>query len=179
MTLWKDYLLDYETKHWELPPWEIIRQGDSSVAYQAYSENFLFTYGQAAFVSINLGSGEVYSETESQQRHDANLVWIDSAYDFYSKQVSTIFILADDGPPGVSQNTQFYVELLALIESDYKDVEFVLVHRGSSSWGYTEKYGGINNLDVVEVLGPIWPPLRMTVDFGQTKPRITLEDSWN
>jgi hypothetical protein len=180
MVLWKEYLLGFETRHWASPSWDIVRQGGGSGEDETYRENFRFAQGPAAFVSINLGNGDVNIFSELQPRLEANLVWIDAAYNFYrdSPIVSTIFILADDGPPGSLSNKSFFQDLLGRIGSNYTDIDFVYVHRGASEWGQTEAYQGIKNLDVIEVLGPIWPPLRMTVSFEADKRIIKLDDSW-
>jgi hypothetical protein len=178
LTLWKSYLLDYETKFWDMPPWEIMREGDTNATYQEFSENFLFAHGQAAFVSIDLVNGDFFDAVEYQRRQEADLAWVDTAYEYYGKVVSTIVIFAHDGPPGVSQNAQFYIDLFSRIKNTYSDMDFVLVYRGESSFGLTEKYQGMQNLDVISVLGPIWPPLRMTIDFTQQPRKITLSDSW-
>lgn len=180
LALWKKYFLQYESKFWQPPPWKIVRQGDTSPEFKDFSENFLFAYGQAAFVSIDVVNGAVNNATNVQLRQQANTAWIKSAYELCSKTaVSTIFILANDGPPGVPSNSQFYMDLLAKIKTDYADKDFVLVYRGRTpSWGLVEQYEGIPNLDVVSVLGPILPPLRMTVDFHQPQRKITVEDTW-
>lgn len=175
LSLWKNKLLGFETAYWASSPWDVMRQGDSNIAYKAYDENFLFSYGQAAFLSIDLINGQIQDSVELQLRHEADFAWIETAYNAFDKNVTTIFIFANDGPPGNSQNAQFYRDLFMKIRSDYRDKNFVLVYRGDTSSKQQDKYKRINNLDVISVLGP---PVQLTVNFAQGKRVITLSDSW-
>jgi hypothetical protein len=175
--LWQQYLVGFETKHWESPPWEIFRQGNLSKDYRDYLQNFLFVHGQAAFVAIDLAGGET-EDRMAATRLQANLVWVETAYKFVKDKVDTIFIFAHDAPPGSNKNNQdFYKELFDVIKQQYSDMNFVLVHHSDSGQGFSEKYNGVDNLDVASVLGSTWPPLRMTLDFSGPERSITIETS--
>lgn len=173
--LWQKNLVGFETKYWENPTWEIYRQGDLSKDYKNYDENFLFAHKQAAFAAIDLVGGQ-NEEKNVETRLQANLVWVETAYKYYRNKVNTIFIFANDAPPGSNQNNQdFYNDLFDDIQQLYSDMNFVLVHGSDSSQGFAENYNGIDNLDVASVRDQAWPPLRMTVGFTGSTPSIVFE----
>ena len=176
--LYDEYLLDFETKHWAEPPWEVFRQGDTNEAYKDFSENFLFTYAGGVFMSINpLMSGDEQKAEEEILRMEANLEWIDFAYNFYRKESKSIFLFTHEAPNQANQ--LFFLELYNKLENDWRNMEFILVHHTDSGGGAIEKkYNGIKNLSVLAIQGTLWPPLQMTIDFEKGKPRIELDQDW-
>lgn len=191
MTLWKTHLLDYAASGSSNsnPSWTVSHQGDGLVEYQAYQENFWLApepQAEVAVLSINLGDSSSNNNNEVELRHAANLVWIDTAYEMVRGSgvaAPSLFVFVNDGPPGATAtNAAFYSTLLQRISLTYQDVQFVLVHKSSStssSEGHQQEFQGIANLDVVSVLGSIWPPLRMTVEFDKDNKRvISLDDGW-
>lgn len=183
MELWKSNLVNYETRYWEQPSWDLWRQG------QGYEENFAFDFMDAAFASINLvdeqwpappadtaWAPELELEHEEwllDERLQANLDWIDELYKDYKRQVSMMFIFSNAGPKGDGPNKAFFESLFDQIETRYAQMRFVLVHRSGlqpDRYGIEKKYNGIENLDVISVLGPIWPPLEITVNTREKDP---------
>jgi hypothetical protein len=171
---WKTYLEGFETKHFASPPWQIFHQGDLSAEYKDYSENFLFAHGKVAFMSINLLSDSLYDANNQTQQLVANLDWIDTAYNYFRKQVKTIVIFAHDVP--MTYHQAFFTELFARMQYTYTDMNFVYVHRAENNGGLSAKYNGIKNLDAVGILGSLWPPLRLVVADGRVK---SIDSQWS
>jgi len=179
MELWKEYLMDFEIKHWDQPPWTVFRQGDTDGQYADFSENFLFTYAGGVFMSINLlMNGEGESVEEFNQRLEANLAWIDVAYNLFHGEAKSIFLFTHDAPN--QANELFFLGLYDRLENLYHDMEFLLVHHTDSGGGgrIEKKYNDVKNLSVLAVEGTLWPPLQMTIIFQGGKPKIELEQNW-
>lgn len=159
-TLWKEYLVDYETKHWPPPSWTVNRYTG------VLDENWAFTLNKALFVGINLVGGQVQDTTEWATRQAADLEWIDVQVDAARKnqdlEVLVVFAHAD---PSISTNDPFFVPFFDNVRSSY-NVPTVLVHRnlGIDSANLQENYMGINDFAVLVVEGGIWPPMRVEVD---------------
>lgn len=182
MELWKNNLVGYETRYWEEPDWDLWRQG------QGHEENFAFDYMDAAFASINLvdeeeeespeqGDDIIASEFEFEyeldERLQANLDWIDDLYKDYKKRANVFFIFCNAGPKSDGPNKLFFDALFEQIETRYAQMRFVLVHQNGSQperYGIEKNYNEIENLDVISVLGPIWPPLEITVNTREKDP---------
>jgi hypothetical protein len=151
-------LVDYESSRWTLPYDTEIRQTDSLV------ENFAFVYRQVIFVGLNLVSGNVYDQDVWDARLALDLAWVESAYDAYHN-VTRAMVLFSHSSPDNSLNTAFFEPLLQNVSSSWTDLEFVVMHRNNPGqlMEHTVEYAGIANLQVVSVLGSVWPPLRATV----------------
>jgi hypothetical protein len=173
LSFWNDYLINFERQHWDAPEWE-ISGGDQ--------ENFVFSHKRVVFAGINLVGGTVHDEDEFQSRNEANLGWIDDIYRDNRRRASTFILFAHGSPPGESFNKDFYDTLFESIRTQYTQMRFVIIHRNgiNQMYGIEDKYMGIENLDVISVLGPIWPPLQITVDTRkEPKDAITLNfDEW-
>jgi hypothetical protein len=176
LSFWDNHLIDFERKHWAAPEWEIFRPEDD------VKENFVFSHKRVVFASINLVGGTVHDEDEFIGRNEANLDMIDDIYRDYRRDASIVIIFAHAAPPGESFNKDFYDTLFQSIENRYTQMRFVIIHRNGidQMYGIEKKYKGIENLDVISVLGPIWPPLQITVDTKKNpKDAITLNfDEW-
>jgi hypothetical protein len=175
-TYWKSYLVDFEATYFSSRPWEVFRQGELSSKYSDFNENFMFSHSQVAFVSIDIVGGSNENRKDIEDRQKAALSWVETAYEYYRNTVDTIFVFAHSGPSEYSNQNDpnnFYSSLFDHISKS--DLSYVLVYHSSSSWGFSERYNNIENLDVVEVEGPIWPPLRMTIDYNGGDRTISLD----
>lgn len=174
-SLWNQYLVGFETKAWDPAPWQVFRQATSYPGeYSEFQENFLFFHDRALYMSLSLVNGRVHDKEEFARRQAANLDWVETGFDYYREHVNTIFLFVHDAPPGVEANEEFFHDLLDLIRHDFRRVKFVLVHR-DIQWGVEEKFDNIRNLDVVSIVGPILPPLRLRVEDGYP---VALDDNW-
>ena len=163
MGLWKQYLMSYEFQYWERPDWTVWRQGGSN------TENFVFEYRGVVFAGINLVAGVVHDQDEFEDRLGSNLEWIDLLYRDFRRDSNMFVIFAHAEPPGKGLNAMFYTTLFDRIQSEYDRMRFVLVHRNgiTQEYGMEKNYNDIPNLDVISVLGPVWPPLEITIDTRQ------------
>lgn len=185
-----------------MPTWTVWRQGAQDQQYDAYYENFDFTNNQRlAFCSLSIPGGDVYVGDDQQQqdefilREDANLAWLDASYQYYLGQVDAIVVLFHDALPGSNvANSIFFNVLLERIETNYSDMNFILVHGGgaivtndsiqsntNNRTTFQLEYNGIPNVCVLSVHGPSWPPVQVTIETnGQdTMPVVTFDtNSW-
>lgn len=163
LTYWEENLLGFESENWGTPPWEITR-------LPGQLENFSFRYKRTVFASLNLVDGDVIDEMEQAERLTANLNWIHELYRQHRRRHSLFILFAHGAPDGSNQD--FYDLLFERIEDEYTEMRFVLVHRNgdNQAYGFEANYDENWNLDVISVLGPIWPPLQITVDARADKP---------
>lgn len=175
MSFWHEYLLEYETKHWDAPSQWTVAHGASDL----YPENFAFIYNEILFVGINLVGGVVHNSTEWDTRHKANLDWIDANIQ-QNKQSIKAFVLFAHADPDVPSNSGFYEPFKEKVKKDYKEFPVVLIHRnlGVEPWSWEDQFENINNLSVIVVAGSVWPPLMGAVDFRQEKPFVFDQGSW-
>lgn len=160
MDLWYTYNLDFETKFWPAPTeWNITRQ------VPFYRENFAYTHQGILFVGINLVGGEYHDDQEWQDRHRANLVWINAQYQQHVQTITTMVVLAHSAPP-VFNNFPFFTQFLDDVENVFFDIQVLFIHRnlGVEPWGLEPRYDGIDNLMVVVVEGSVWPPMLVEID---------------
>ena len=144
----------------------------------------MFSYAGAVFISINLRIADVTtvemkSVDDLQFQIEANLEWIDIAYNEFhqNRDVKTIFLFSHDAPNQV--NELFFSELYYRLEYEYREMDFILVHHSESGGGGIEdRYMGLHNLSVLGVQGTVWPPLRMTIEFRGARPSIDLDQNW-
>jgi hypothetical protein len=164
-------MLNYETKFWPATTsWNVTRQQPD------FAENFAFVHNRVLFVGINLVGGIVYDNMEWQDRHAANLQWIDDQYFLNEKNIEIMVVLAHSDPT-LEGNANFFTTFYERVEFNYER-QVVYVHRnlGEESWSLEAKFNGIENLMVVVVEGGIWPPMQMqintkkgTVDVDQSE----------
>ena len=157
MGFWKQYLLDFESKHWSKPSWEVQRQTPD------YSENFAFLQREVLFVGINLVGGIVHNSEEWNARHEADLQWIQSrAANFYGNYTTMVVLAHAD--PDIVINDYFFRGFYSMVESLEERVIFLHRNLGVDTWNSEAGYNGIPNLDVVAVEGSTWPPMWMQID---------------
>lgn len=169
---WRETLAGYESSNddWE-QRWEVERQED-------YPENFMFTHEGVVFVGINLVSGYIHDEDEWWTRQTADLDWIEEAYYTHRDENRAMVVLAHSSPL-YSQNKDFFKSFLKSVEKDYWDMHVVFVHRNSptESSALEESYDGIENLDVITVLGSQWPPQSVQIDLtSEDEIRVTVQE---
>ena len=157
MGFWKQYLLDFETKYWPEPSWDILRQTPT------YSENFAFLQSEVLFVGINLVGGIVHNREEWNARHAADIQWINTtATNFYGNYTTMVVLAHAD--PNIEINKYFFRAFYSMVESYDEQVIFVHRNLGVDTWNSQTGYNGIPNLDVVAVEGSMWPPMWMQID---------------
>lgn len=161
-------MVGYESSRWTLPYNTQVRQVDE------LEENFVFVYRQVIFVGLNLVSGNVYDQDAWDARLAMDLAWVESAYDSYHN-VTRAMVLFSHSSPDNSLNAAFFEPLLQNVSSSWTDLEFVVMHRNNPGqvMENTLEYSGITNLQVVSVLGSVWPPLRATVMIDTSIPATT------
>jgi hypothetical protein len=163
-------LLGFESRYWGETPWKIDRLAGQT-------ENFAFSYQETVFASINVVGGDIISSMERQERLSSNLQWIDKIYREYRKRHSLLVLFAHAGP---EDDELFYETLLDSIDQDYSEMRFVIVYRSNTEYGIDRNYDGHDNVDLIAVLGPIWPPLQITVETkGDPKKAVSLDyEEW-
>lgn len=151
-------MLDFESKYWEDPSWDVIRQTPD------YSENFAFLQSEVLFVGINLVGGIVHNQEEWDSRHEADLLWIDTTAAKYDGNYTTMVIFAH-ADPDIQINQNFFKEFYPMVER--YDERVILFHRnlGIDTWNKESGYNDIANLDVVAVEGSKWPPMWVQIDL--------------
>ena len=174
---WEEYLVDYETRYWEQPSWDIWRQGGG------FQENWVFNYNRVIFCGINLVAGTEHDADEWAARHEENLDFISENYRFNRRRNIDVFVIFAHAAPQSetddSPNAIFYETLFEDIRREYDDMEFVLVHRNLASQEEpreVEQFDGIPNLTVITAVGSTWPPMRVQIDLRERNP-ITIEQA--
>eukprot|EP00980_Cylindrotheca_fusiformis_P012404 scaffold3046_cov105-Cylindrotheca_fusiformis.AAC.3 len=159
-SFWYDYLLEFETLHWPPPSdWSISRDVSD------YSENFAYVYRNVLVIGINLVGGEKHDEREWEDRHEADLNWIQSNFASNEGDFELMVILAH-ADPEIQSNEDFFNSFYDLVGSDFSDTQVVYIHRslGTEKWGYEGNYNRLENLIVGVVEGTVWPPMLVTID---------------
>lgn len=153
---WHEYLVDFESTLWTAP--SVERQ-------ENFPENFAFLDKGVLMIGINLVGGVVHDDQEWEDRHDADLVWIDSKYLEYKGQFETMVVFAH-ADPEIQVNELFFDAFYDMVKNDYKQTQVVYIHRNmvTESWGLENKYNNVKNLVVVTVEGSTWPPLMVSIN---------------
>lgn len=175
MSLWHEYLLEYETQHWPEPQaWTVNRDN-----IQDYPENFAFVYNNILFIGINLVGGVIHDSKEWADRQEANLRWIEDNYQEH-KDTMKAFVLFAHADPDVPSNSPFYEPFKKRVRDEYNKVPVVLIHRnlGVEPWSWQTEFENIPNFSVVVVTGSAWPPLMGAIDFRQEKPFVFDQSNW-
>ena len=154
---WNQYLLDFETKFFPEPYWEIKRQSPGN------SENFAFLHRDVLFVGINLVGGIVHDQEEWDARHDSNLLWIDTLATNYSGNYTTMVVLAH-ADPDIEINENFFGGFYPMVEDFEEQVVFIHRNLGVDTWNRESAFSGIPNLSVVSIEGSRWPPMWVQID---------------
>ncbi len=154
---WNQYFLNFETKYWSEPSWEVLRQLPN------YGENFAFLQREVLFVGINLVGGIVHDQAEWDARHAANLLWIERAAEDYGGSYNTMVVLAHSHPD-IQINQNFFQDFYPMVQSFDEKVIFIHRNLGIDTWKKESGYNGIKNLDVVSVEGSKWPPMWIQID---------------
>jgi hypothetical protein len=149
--------LGFESNYWQEPSWDVIRQSPD------YSENFAFLERKVLFVGINLVGGIVHDQAEWNARHQANLLWIDTAAAKYDGQYTTMVVFAH-ADPLIEINNNFFADFYSMVERYDEQVIFVHRNLGIDTWKRESGYNGVPNLEVVAVEGSKWPPMWMQID---------------
>jgi hypothetical protein len=155
---WHEYLVDFETKHWQVPSWNVTRQAPD------YPENFAFLNSRILFVGINLPGGTIHDQQEWDDRHAANLVWIDSSVGTHDGNFD-ILIVFGHADPDLDVNGGFFNPFFSLVQTYDEHVVFMHRNLGADTWKIESAYNDILNLDVVVVEGSVWPPMWVQVDL--------------
>lgn len=158
LSFWREYLVGFETQYWDEPTWNITRQDPD------YAENFAYVNNGVLFIGVNLVGGTVHDSREWQERHAANLEWIDDQFLINEGDFDVMVVLAH-GDPVVLANEGFYRTFYARVEDNY-NVQVILVNRNlqGENWGLEARFNGIANLMRVVAEGSVWPPLLMQID---------------
>ena len=157
---WYTYNSDFETKFWPAPTeWNITRQ------VPFYQENFAYTHQGILFVGINLVGGRFHNAQEWQDRHRADLAWINAQYQEHVNTTTTMVVLAHSAPL-IVENAPFFTQFLDDVQNAYVDIQVLFIHRnlGENPWRVQPQYNGIDNLMVVVVRGSSWPPMLVEID---------------
>jgi len=154
---WNQYLLDFETKYWQDPSWDVLRQSPD------YSENFAFLQRQVLFVGINLVGGIVHDQEEWDARHQADLLWIDTTAAKFDGNFTTMVVLAH-ADPEIEINHEFFKDFYLMVERYDEKVIFVHRNLGIDTWKKESGFNDIPNLEVVAVEGSKWPPMWVQID---------------
>jgi len=162
--------LDFETKYWPEPSWDIMRQSPD------YSENFSFLQKEVLFVGINLVGGIIHDQEEWNARHDADLLWIDTAAAKYDGNYTTMVVLAH-ADPDIKINDYFFRGFYSMVTSYDERVIFVHRNLGVDTWNKETGFNGIPNLDVVAVEGSKWPPMWIQIDSASGNYTVD-QSSW-
>jgi hypothetical protein len=155
---WYDYLVDFETRHWPPPSWSVTRQAPD------YVENFAFLNGRVLFVGISLPGGIVHDQQEFDDRHAADLQWINSTVTSNDGNFDVLFVFGHADPDIETINDGFFNPFFSLVQTYDERVIFMHRNLGVDSWKLEPIFNGIPNLDVVVVEGSIWPPMWVKVD---------------
>jgi len=156
---WYTYLLNYPTKYWPAPSFDVQRQ------YPDYPENFGFVTRRILFIGINLVGG-TFNQTEWDARHAANLEWIDTQYN-QRRQSFDMMVIFAHASSAVLSNSPFFTSLSLRVRNSYR-IRTLMVHRNVrlETWRIDTNQDGINNFDALIVQGDIWPVMR--VELGPT-----------
>lgn len=157
--MWYDYLLEFETDHWPAPSqWNISRDAD-------YEENFAYVHRNVLLIGINLVGGVVHDNREWEDRHAADLEWIQSNFETHQGDFETMVIMAH-ADPEILANEPFFDLFYDLVGSNFAGTQIIFIHRslGDESWGLERNYNGFENLMVAVVEGTKWPPMLVTID---------------
>ena len=175
MTYWHQYLLDYESQHWNAPSQWTVSRGSNT----GHPENFAFVYNEILLVGINLVGGVVHDSSEWATRQGANLQWIEDSYQQHKSNIRA-FVLFAHADPDVPSNSPFYEPFKVRVTQEYNKVPVVLIHRnlGVETWSWETEFENINNFSVIVAAGSVWPPLMGAVDFRQENPFIFDQSSW-
>ena len=166
---WHEYLVDFESTFWTAP--SVERQ-------ENFPENFAFLDKGVLMIGINLVGGVVHDDQEWEDRHDADLVWIDSKYLEYKGQFETMVVFAH-ADPEIEVNKFFFDAFFDQVKNEYTDTQVLFLHRNLNmdTWGLEPKYNNINNLMVIVVEGATWPPMLVSIDT--TKGTVDIDqDQW-
>jgi len=174
INFWRSYLSGFATEQWGQPPWEMQTDG-------SYQEDFAFLHDNIVFASINLvGRGSQNEQDYEDVTYD-QLKWIDEVYTSNRRKISTFVLFMHAGPED-NTNREFFNDLFERIQSQYGEARFVIVCRSENdkNYGMRKDYRGIKDLYLISVLGPVWPPLQITLD---TRPEaielVTIDfDRW-
>jgi hypothetical protein len=167
---WYEYILDFETKYWLAPSWNITRQTPN------YSENYAFLHHNVLFIGVNLVGGVVHDQKEWNNRHAANLAWVESTVSNHEGTFETLVVLAH-ADPDIDINDNFFVPFYALVQGYDEKVIFLHRNLGIDTWKVESEFNGISNLDVVVVEGSLWPPMWVQIDTATGTYSIN-QDTW-
>ena len=156
---WHEYLVDFESKHWPEPSWNVTRQTPD------YPENFAFLYNRVLFVGINLPGGNVEDQQEWDDRHAADLLWIDSNVATHVGHFGVLVVFGH-ADPTIEVNANFFNQFYALVQTYDAHVAFVHRNLGVDSWTIEPAFNNIPNLDVVVIEGSVWPPMWVQIDLS-------------
>lgn len=161
MKIFRETLSHFHEKHWPETSWEVKTGGN-----KLGDENYYFARNNALFIGLNLVTGVEHDIGEAAWRTSQMLQWIDKLYRESKKKVKHFVMFQHAAPPGEGENIIFFKSLFKRIKENYRDMSFLLVHKSGKNNFYDidRNYEGIENLNVVSVLGPIWPPLQITLN---------------
>jgi len=130
---------------------------------------------------MNLVGGSVHDVREWQNRHEADLSWIDEQYKSTAEQEEDGFelmVILTHADPLLQANDNFFQTFFERVGQDYQDRQVVLVHRnlGDEPWTLDTEYNGISNLMMVTVQGSLWPPMRMQMNLQKGSVDIDQSD---
>jgi hypothetical protein len=157
LEFWREYLIEFETQYWPVPSWNVTRQGPD------YPENFAYLNDRVLFTAVSLPGGIVYDEAEMENRHLANLAWINTTVATYNGTFDVLVVLGH-ADPAIQAAGSFFTPFWNIVQSLDERVVFIHRNLGTDSWGLEPEYNGIPNLDVIVVEGSVWPPMMVQID---------------
>jgi hypothetical protein len=163
---WRDTFIGYVTSNWNVP-WSGTQSRQDELP-----ENFVFVFRQIIFVGLNLVSGNVYDQDVWDERLALDLEWVTQAYDTWHNETRAMVLFSHSSPDN-SLSAAFFEPFMEEVGTSWTDLEFIVLHRsnpGVQEMEQTLQYGGIDNLQVISVLGSTWPPLRATVTIDRSVP---------
>lgn len=120
---------------------------------------------------------------EWEERQLEGLEWIRRSYNEFWTRDGVIVLFVHASPLSNPRINFFFSDLFEQIEDRYDDIHFVIIHKNSPSeiTSLTKGYEGISNLDVISVLGSVWPPVMVEIDLRQQRDEILVsidDGSW-
>eukprot|EP00529_Nitzschia_sp_RCC80_P017637 CAMPEP_0113523592 /NCGR_PEP_ID=MMETSP0014_2-20120614/45784_1 /TAXON_ID=2857 /ORGANISM="Nitzschia sp." /LENGTH=847 /DNA_ID=CAMNT_0000421685 /DNA_START=206 /DNA_END=2749 /DNA_ORIENTATION=- /assembly_acc=CAM_ASM_000159 len=167
---WYNSLLDFESRYWPAPSWNVTRQLPDN------AENFSFVQDRVLFVGMNLVGGFVHDQREWDNRHSSNLAWVDQAVTENSGNFDVVVVLGHSDPD-IEVNENFFNRFFELVQTFEEHVFFVHRNLGIDTWQFEPARDGMANVDVIVVEGSAWPPMFIEIDVANRSLTID-QGSW-
>jgi hypothetical protein len=130
-------------------------------------------------MGINLVGGVVHNTIEWNNRHAANLDWIDMQIAEFQGQFSVLVILGQ-ADPAIQSAQSFFDPFFNRVATEYSQfLKVVYMHRnlGVGKGTLQSNFNDIPNLDFVVVEGTIWPSMLIEIDTATGSITVN-QDQW-